>query len=91
MSDLTRIDLGILQLRDGKSITRENRCVCGQPYTQSILSERYLESLERMGKIDVVARQIPGFWVPKYCPTCERKDLALEARRVEIGTTRGAA
>lgn len=90
MSEPSRIDLGILQQRDGKTVTRENVCVCGKPYTQSILSERYLESLERMGKIEAIAKQIPGFWVPKYCPPCERKDLTLEARRTEL-PFRGAA
>lgn len=91
MPEPTRIDFGILQRRDdGSAITREQRCVCGKSFTQSILSERYLASLERMGKVDAVARQLPGFWLPKYCPPCERKDLALEARRVEF-PHRGAA
>jgi hypothetical protein len=91
MSEPSRINFGILQHRtDGTPVTRAMTCVCGQPFTQSILSERYLGSLERMGKVEAVARQLPGFWLPKYCPPCERKDLALEARRIEV-PHRGAA
>jgi hypothetical protein len=92
MSEPSRIDLGVLAKRqDNTPITREATCVCGKPFTQSILSERYLASLERMGKVDAVARQLPGFWLPKYCPPCERKDIALEARRVDVVFHRGAA
>ena len=83
-SELTRADYGILERNAaGGFVQRQSTCCCGKEFTQSIMAATALESLERQGKIDIIAKQIPGFWLPKHCPPCERKDLALEARRSE--------
>lgn len=62
---------------DGKQITRERTCECGQRFTQIQLSERFLTIAETFSAqaIAAVTRQIPGFYVPVHCPRCERVDL----------------
>lgn len=64
----------------GHTITRDRTCECGRCFVQMILSERQLAAAERMGIVPLIAKQIPGFWVPVHCPSCERKDLGRQAR-----------
>jgi hypothetical protein len=71
------------EAKRGQEITRQHRCECGREFTQRILSERQMAAAERLGVVGVVARQIPGFWVPVHCPPCERKDLGRQARMDE--------
>lgn len=70
---------------DGSPITRAATCECGQPFVQILLSDRFLTIVERQSRraIDNLGRQIPGFFVPVFCPSCERKDLGMQARRDE--------
>lgn len=61
----------------GDPITRESTCECGTRFTQRQLSARFLEGVERFsaGAIAAVSRQIPDYFVPVFCPHCERIDL----------------
>lgn len=69
----------------GQPITRKRTCECGRPFEQTLLSERFLAIVERQSKrgIELMAQQIPGFWVPVFCPPCERRDLGYQARKDE--------
>lgn len=90
-SELTRVDFGMLERNAaGGFVTRDATCQCGKQFTQCIMAAKALESLERQGKVEVVAKQIPGFWLPVHCPTCERIDLAHQARLDESRARDGA-
>lgn len=71
---------------DGKPITRESKCECGQRFVQRLLSERFLEIVERSSRtaMAVMERQVPGFYVPVHCPPCERQDLGRQARVADL-------
>lgn len=70
---------------EGHPITRQQTCECGRSFTQRLLSERFLTILETHSKraIELTAKQIPGFFVPVHCPSCERMDLGMQARKDE--------
>ena len=79
-SELTRVDFGVLERNAaGGFVERNVWCGCGKAFVQCLMATKALESLERQGKVDVVAKQIPGFWLPVHCPTCERIDLRHQA------------
>lgn len=70
----------------GQVITRPALCgVCAKAFTQSLLSARFLAAVEKRGDsaMRLLARQIPDYYVPVYCPVCERAALGHEARKVE--------
>ena len=76
---------------DGQEITRPAKCaVCAEPFTQRILSERFMLAIEKRGPAAMakLRNQIPDLWCPVYCPPCERKALGHEGRMAEL---RGAA
>jgi hypothetical protein len=80
----------VVQGDDGKPrrvyVTRGAVCECGTGFTQRHLSARFLSMCEKWnggGALRAVERQIPGFFVPVHCPKCERRDLQLEAKRLE--------
>lgn len=66
----------------GKPITREGRCECGRRFSQTLLSERFLGIVEAKSAaaIKAVTETIPGYFVPVHCPSCERRDLGMQAR-----------
>lgn len=66
--------------RAGQTIERQATCACGRTFTQMLLSPRELAAAERLGVIDRIRTQIPGFYVPVHCPPCERQDLGRQAR-----------
>lgn len=69
---------------DGKEIARNIECGCGKTFTQHRVAFRFVESLaEGRGEraAALFMEQIPGGWVPVFCPTCERKDLNSVANR----------
>lgn len=68
---------------EGNPIHRERTCDCGKRFTQRLLSERFLAIAEHGRAIDLVRQQIPGFFVPVHCPTCERRDIGMQARMDE--------
>lgn len=72
--------------RAGRDITRQRRCECGAEFTQSLLSPQWLEMVEKYSKgaIRAISKQIPDYFVPVHCPPCERKDIAMQARRDEF-------
>lgn len=82
VSDLVRQDRMFAHDEKGAPITRERSCECGARFTQTLLSERFLAIVERQSKraIDAVTRDVPGYYVPKHCPPCERRDLGHNAR-----------
>lgn len=67
---------------DGKPIIRQATCECGKSFAQRLLSERFLEIVDRSSRnaMAVMERQVPGFYVPVHCPRCERIDLGRQAR-----------
>jgi hypothetical protein len=68
------------EAKRGQLITRQHRCECGREFTQMILSATELAAAERLRIVELIARQIPDFWLPVHCPPCERKDLSRQAR-----------
>lgn len=70
---------------NGTEITQRNTCDCGKQYTQWRIAFRFVEALAN-GRGEKAAKlfmdQIPGGWVPVFCPSCERKELATRANRV---------
>jgi hypothetical protein len=74
----------------GQVITREAVCECTAPFTQIMLSERFMSLVERAGPgaLSAVMREIPGLYVPVHCPKCERVDLGHAGR---IGDARASA
>lgn len=70
---------------NGKAISRDRSCECGQRFTQRLLSERFLAIVEKRGRraMDLMTQQIPGYFVPVHCPSCERRDLGHAARIAE--------
>lgn len=66
---------------DGKVVTRTRTCECGKTFTQSLLSEYFLNLAESQNArtIALVTAQIPGYFVPVHCPRCERIDLGRQA------------
>lgn len=68
---------------DGKIVSRKAKCECGRAFTQRLLSERFLMIVEAHSRraIELTTKQIPGFFVPVHCPSCERMDLGMQARR----------
>jgi hypothetical protein len=66
----------------GRPVMRQRTCGCGRGYTQRLLSERFLGIVEKQSKraIGFLSEQIPGFWVPVHCPSCESRDLGRQAR-----------
>lgn len=85
VSDLLRGDPFFSHDANGNPITREATCECGAPFVQTLLSERFLSIVERQSPraIAAIRQQIPGFFVPVFCPTCERRDLGFQARTDE--------
>ena len=77
---------------NGQPITRNRTCECGRSFEQTLLSERFLEIVERHSgrAIQMLTQQIPGFFVPVHCPACERKDLGFQARKDEYALSPGA-
>lgn len=75
----------------GNPITRRKNCeVCRKEFTQRLLSERFMQMIERRGP-NAMAKlrlSIPDLYVPVYCPSCERMALDHEGRKAE---QRGAA
>lgn len=94
MSDKHLTEVSAIMQRDrmfavdeqGHPITRERTCECGRKFTQRLLSERFMEIVERHSKraMDVFLKQVPGFYVPVHCPPCEDRDLGRMARKVEL-------
>lgn len=67
----------------GEAITRARTCECGATFTQFLLSEEFLSACERInggGPLRAVQAQIPEFFVPVHCPSCERKDIGRAQR-----------
>ena len=66
----------------GDPITRERTCECGRKFTQRLLSERFLTIVERKSRhaIDLLTKEIPGYYVPVFCLPCESRDLGRSAR-----------
>jgi len=71
---------------NGNPIARERVCECGQRFTQRLLSERFLAMVERRGPraMELMTKQVPGFFVPVHCPKCERVDLGRRMQLDEI-------
>jgi len=67
----------------GEPIARERTCECGRRFTQRLLSQHFLEIAEKAKAIELVAKQIPGFYIPVHCPPCERRDLGMQGRKDE--------
>jgi hypothetical protein len=68
---------------DGNPIHRERMCECGRRFMQRLLSERFLSIAEKARAIDLVTKQIPGFFIPVHCPACERRDLGMQGKKDE--------
>lgn len=68
---------------DGTTVTRKAQCLCGQMFTQSLLNPAFLETA-KPGVIREFQRQIPDGYVPRNCPSCERKELGRLANRVQV-------
>ncbi len=70
------------QNAEGEPITRDRTCSCGRVYTQTLLSERFLTMVERRGEraMALMRRHVPDFYVPVFCPKCERTELAALER-----------
>lgn len=66
---------------DGNPIARDRTCECGMKFKQRLLSARWLTIAENAGAIELVAKQIPEFYVPVHCPKCESRDLAMQSRK----------
>lgn len=51
---------------------------CDRAFEQQQLSERFMMICEKQGQgaVTAVMRQCPDLWVPVFCPSCERRDLA---------------
>ncbi len=74
MNDMLAVD------EKGQTISRDVYCRrCGKPHQQFQLAMHYLDSVARIseGALTAMTQQVPGFWVPVYCPPCERKDLGF--------------
>lgn len=75
----------IFATQDGEEVTRDMQCDCGRKFTQRLLSARFLAAARHnadvLGTEAAIDRDIPEHWVPVFCPRCERRQLALEARR----------
>jgi hypothetical protein len=69
---------------NGNPIARERTCECGRRFRQRLLSERWLSIAEKAHAMELVTKQIPGYFVPVHCPACERRDLGIQARRDDI-------
>jgi hypothetical protein len=88
MSAPERITTGLFATDEsGAEITRANHCYCGKAFTQRILGMRFLGMVERIRQsaVQAIADQIPGYWCPVHCPSCERKalrDFAVPVERV---------
>lgn len=67
--------------RKGDTITRQQKCECGQSFEQRLLSERFLRMVEKASRraVELLGQQIPGYYVPVHCPRCERIDLGRRA------------
>lgn len=67
----------------GDPITRSAQCECGRVFQQFLLNPTMIglgsENIQRE-----YMRQIPHGYVPVFCPSCERKDLASTANRVRF-------
>lgn len=66
----------------GDVITRSAQCECGNLFQQSMLNPAFIDSSPGVAR--EFMRQIPDGWVPIFCPSCERKDLARQANRVHF-------
>lgn len=71
---------------NGDPVSRIAKCECGQSFTQTQLSERFMLMVERQGRraLDLVTRQIPDYFVPVHCPKCERIDLGHATRLADL-------
>lgn len=66
-------------------VERKRRCECGREFTQRQLTERFVEIAEGYSTraVALLRAQIPDFFVPVHCPSCERRDLGRQARMDE--------
>lgn len=71
---------------DGVQVVRQATCLCGAPFTQSLLSERFMAMVEKKGEaaVQLMLRELPGLYSPPDCPRCTRRALG---RGVELSTT----
>jgi hypothetical protein len=83
----------ILQRRaNGGHYTRGATCECGEPFTQFLVAEAFVQAAKQAGgrAFALLKEQVPDYYVPVFCPRCERKDLVLRQRRdafrAEYGT-----
>lgn len=98
MSEPTRIRADLFAVyhdghpRAGKTIARQATCECGATFTQFCLSERFLAACEALnggGPLRAVQAQIPEGFVPVFCPSCERKDVARQQRLAHVRANDG--
>jgi hypothetical protein len=75
--------------KHGDVITRAATCECGIAFTQRLLSERFLNIVEKQSAaaIAMVTHQSPGYFVPTFCPKCERIDIGHQARLADMNRT----
>jgi hypothetical protein len=78
LSDMLVRDQTFALDEHGQPITRERKCLCGRAYTQRLLSERTLAVDESQGRraVEQLSKQTADGYVPLYCPSCERRELA---------------
>src|SRR5690349_2112397 len=83
MSATTKLSMGWIATHPddhpqaGQQITRETTCRrCGRTFTQAFLNPELLEQWLPLSAQAQFARDVPGNWVPVFCPPCERRDLA---------------
>lgn len=66
----------------GETIERQRACECGRTFNHFLLSARFLATIEKQrGRaLELVKKQIPGYYVPVHCPRCERRDIGRQER-----------
>jgi hypothetical protein len=86
VADVVRGDRMFSHDAAGNPIVRDARCECGRSFTQTLLSERFLAIVDRQSPraMAIFREQIPEFFVPVFCPACERKDIGYHARKDEF-------
>jgi hypothetical protein len=69
---------------EGLPVERGRRCDCGRWFSQQVVNKVFLEEMSEGRRISFLKScelvdysKGQAAWFPKYCPSCERRQIAI--------------